>query len=64
MSLIPVPLPVPNLPIESDHHLMPVLGFGTAASPTPEQLLLKQTILDSIKLGYRHFDTSPRYLKE
>ncbi|KAG2286395.1 hypothetical protein Bca52824_045999 [Brassica carinata] len=43
----------PNLPIGSDHHLMPVLGFGTAASPPPEQLSLKQTVLDAIKRGYR-----------
>ncbi|KAL0854556.1 hypothetical protein Bca101_059708 [Brassica carinata] len=43
---------------------MPVLGFGTAASPPPEPLLLKQTVLDAIRLGYRHFDTSPRYLTE
>lgn len=61
MSLITVPSP--NLPIGSDHHLMLVLGFGTAAPPPPEQLLLKQTVLDAIKLGYRHFDRSPRYLK-
>ncbi|KAF2566783.1 hypothetical protein F2Q70_00027787 [Brassica cretica] len=32
---------------------MPVLGFGTAASPPPEQLSLKQTVLDAIKRGYR-----------
>ncbi|WZZ78805.1 hypothetical protein YC2023_099377 [Brassica napus] len=41
-----------------------VIGFGTTASPQPEQLLLKQTVLDAIKLGYLHFDTSPRYLDE
>ncbi|WZZ55760.1 hypothetical protein YC2023_055867 [Brassica napus] len=41
-----------------------VIGFGTTASPQPEQLLLKQMVLDAIKLGYLHFDTSPRYLDE
>ncbi|CAA7047369.1 unnamed protein product [Microthlaspi erraticum] len=55
---------VPTLAIGSDHHQMPVLGFGTAASPPPEPLVLKQTVLDAIKLGYRHFDTSPRYQTE
>ncbi|CAA7047370.1 unnamed protein product [Microthlaspi erraticum] len=43
---------------------MPVLDFGTAASPPPEPLVLKKTVLDAIKLGYRHFDTSSRYQTE
>jgi diketogulonate reductase-like aldo/keto reductase len=43
---------------------MPVLGFGTAASPLPEPTMLKETVIEAIKLGYRHFDTSPRYQTE
>ncbi|KAF8112045.1 hypothetical protein N665_0068s0012 [Sinapis alba] len=57
-------VPVPHLAIGSDHHRMLVLGFGTAASPPPEPLLLKKMVLDAIRLGYRHNDTSPRYLTE
>ncbi|CAN8241069.1 unnamed protein product [Cochlearia groenlandica] len=60
MSLVTVP----TITIGSENHLMPVLGLGTAASPPPEPILLKQTVLEAIKLGYRHFDTSPRYLTE
>lgn len=50
--------------IGSVHHLMPVLALGTAASPPPEPMVVKQTVLEAIKLGYRHFDTSPRYQTE
>ncbi|KAL1218761.1 Deoxymugineic acid synthase 1-D [Cardamine amara subsp. amara] len=50
--------------IGSVSHLMPVLALGTAASPPPEPMVLKQTVLEAIKLGYRHFDTSPRYQTE
>ncbi|KFK40836.1 hypothetical protein AALP_AA2G048100 [Arabis alpina] len=55
---------VPTLGIGSSHQSMPVLGFGTAASPPPKPMVLKQTVLEAIKLGYRHFDTSPRYQTE
>ncbi|KFK40831.1 hypothetical protein AALP_AA2G047100 [Arabis alpina] len=55
---------VPTLAIGSGNHLMPVLGLGTAASPPPEPMVLKQTVIEAIKLGYRHFDTSPRYQTE
>ncbi|KAF3577284.1 hypothetical protein DY000_02033821 [Brassica cretica] len=37
--------------------------FRNCRSPPPKPLLLKQTVLDAIRLGYRHFDTSPRKLK-
>ncbi|KAG7585203.1 NADP-dependent oxidoreductase domain superfamily, partial [Arabidopsis thaliana x Arabidopsis arenosa] len=50
--------------IGSVHHLMPVLALGTAASPPPEPIVLRKTVLEAIKLGYRHFDTSPRYQTE
>ncbi|OAP17848.1 hypothetical protein AXX17_AT1G53050 [Arabidopsis thaliana] len=53
-----------TFPIGSVHHLMPVLALGTAASPPPEPIVLKRTVLEAIKLGYRHFDTSPRYQTE
>ncbi|KAL9310116.1 putative aldo/keto reductase, NADP-dependent oxidoreductase domain-containing protein [Arabidopsis thaliana] len=58
------PMSALTFPIGSVHHLMPVLALGTAASPPPEPIVLKRTVLEAIKLGYRHFDTSPRYQTE
>ncbi|VVA94085.1 unnamed protein product [Arabis nemorensis] len=57
-------LTLPTLTIGSGHHLMPVLGLGTAASRPPKPVVLKQAVIEAIKLGYRHFDTSPRYQTE
>jgi 3''-deamino-3''-oxonicotianamine reductase len=39
-------------------HTMPVLGFGTGSSRTPEDL--PATILHAVRLGYRHLDTASR----
>lgn len=38
---------------------MPVLGFGTGSSSTPEDL--PATILHAVRLGYRHIDTASMY---
>ncbi|KAL6841066.1 hypothetical protein ACP4OV_029035 [Aristida adscensionis] len=40
-------------------HAMPVLGFGTGSSRTPEDL--PATILHAVRLGYRHLDTASLY---
>lgn len=40
-------------------HAMPVLGFGTGSSSTPEDL--PATILHAVRLGYRHIDTASMY---
>lgn len=43
---------------------MPLLGFGTAASPPVGSQLTKTAILQAIELGYRHFDTASLYRTE
>jgi 3''-deamino-3''-oxonicotianamine reductase len=47
-------------------HAMPVLGFGTGfstdSSRTPEHL--PATILNAVRLGYRHLDTASFYVTE
>ncbi|XP_010543968.1 PREDICTED: non-functional NADPH-dependent codeinone reductase 2-like [Tarenaya hassleriana] len=58
------PVKIPTLSIGSDHHRIPVIGFGTAASAPPDPAELKLAVIDAVKLGYRHFDTSPRYQTE
>ncbi|KAG0525022.1 hypothetical protein BDA96_06G019600 [Sorghum bicolor] len=40
-------------------HAIPVLGFGTGSSTTPEDL--PATILHAVRLGYRHIDTASAY---
>lgn len=43
---------------------MPVLGMGTASSPTPPPELVERSVYDAIELGYRHFDTASVYKSE
>ncbi|WVZ18058.1 hypothetical protein V8G54_005380 [Vigna mungo] len=45
----------------SNHHNMPVIGFGTASTSPIDT---KEAILEAIKLGYRHFDTASIYGSE
>ncbi|KAJ9169467.1 hypothetical protein P3X46_017662 [Hevea brasiliensis] len=45
------------------HREMPVIGMGTAADPFDEATM-KTAVLEAIKIGYRHFDTSPLYRSE
>uniref|UniRef100_A0A2P2NYA2 Uncharacterized protein MANES_13G023800 n=1 Tax=Rhizophora mucronata TaxID=61149 RepID=A0A2P2NYA2_RHIMU len=56
---------IPKMMLTSAYgHLeMPVIGMGTAAYPYDESAL-KSAMLEAIKLGYRHFDTSPLYRSE
>ncbi|KAB2634709.1 NAD(P)H-dependent 6'-deoxychalcone synthase-like [Pyrus ussuriensis x Pyrus communis] len=41
---------------------MPMLGFGTAMDKLKPHVL-KATVLEAIKLGYRHFDTIGFYVR-
>ncbi|KAK3038642.1 hypothetical protein RJ639_027305 [Escallonia herrerae] len=43
---------------------LPVLGLGTATFPPVEPEIVKQAVLEAIKLGYRHFDTASVYQTE
>ncbi|KDP26698.1 hypothetical protein JCGZ_17856 [Jatropha curcas] len=52
-----------TLASSSGHRKMPVIGMGTAADPFDETTM-KTAVLEAIKLGYRHFDTSPLYKSE
>ncbi|KAL5717006.1 3''-deamino-3''-oxonicotianamine reductase [Ranunculus cassubicifolius] len=51
---------IPELVLNSGKKI-PVLGFGTAASPLPPPEVLESSIIDAIELGYRHFDTASVY---
>ena len=42
---------------------MPVIGFGTAANNNDGATLIS-AVLESIELGYRHFDTASAYESE
>ncbi|XP_020230461.1 NAD(P)H-dependent 6'-deoxychalcone synthase [Cajanus cajan] len=44
------------------HNNMPVIGLGTASSPSPNDT--KVAVLEAIKLGYRHIDTASVYGSE
>ncbi|XP_065862550.1 non-functional NADPH-dependent codeinone reductase 2-like [Euphorbia lathyris] len=44
---------------------IPVIGYGTAEFPFSEDKeAVKQSVIDAIKLGYRHFDTASLYQSE
>ncbi|XP_014499003.1 NAD(P)H-dependent 6'-deoxychalcone synthase-like [Vigna radiata var. radiata] len=55
---------IPHVVLQSssNHHKMPVIGFGTASTSSP--IDTKEAILEAIKLGYRHFDTASIYGSE
>ncbi|KAE8722656.1 D-galacturonate reductase [Hibiscus syriacus] len=55
------PLSVPDHVLSSGGRPMPLLGFGTAASPPVGSQVTKTAILQAIELGYRHFDTACLY---
>ncbi|KAL5712838.1 3''-deamino-3''-oxonicotianamine reductase [Ranunculus cassubicifolius] len=54
---------MPELILNSERKI-PVLGFGTAASPLPPPDFLESSFMDAIELGYRHFDTASVYGSE
>ena len=53
---------IPKMELSSSSGLvsMPVMGFGTAADNNDGATLIS-AVLESIKLGYRHFDTASAY---
>ncbi|KAJ1701511.1 hypothetical protein LUZ63_001290 [Rhynchospora breviuscula] len=55
------PATTPYVTLNSGHN-MPVLGLGTFALCQPPDLV--SVFVQAIKLGYRHFDTSPVYGSE
>ncbi|PRQ20183.1 putative 3''-deamino-3''-oxonicotianamine reductase [Rosa chinensis] len=59
---------IPVLPLASSStgktSNIPVLGFGTATYPFVGSEIVKEAILDAIRLGYRHFDTAALYQTE
>ncbi|KAK3415004.1 hypothetical protein EUGRSUZ_H00577 [Eucalyptus grandis] len=48
----------------SSGHRMPLIGFGTFASPLPPLDVLTSIFLEAIEVGYRHFDTAACYGSE
>ncbi|KAL2327347.1 hypothetical protein Fmac_020774 [Flemingia macrophylla] len=56
---------VPHVVLESSSNCcnMPVIGLGTAPSPSTTDAV-RVAILEAIKLGYRHFDTASLYGSE
>ena len=56
---------IPSFPLDSTKKGIPRLGFGTAEYPFGSSLeTMKETILQAIKLGYCHFDTTALYQTE
>ncbi|XP_022775565.1 non-functional NADPH-dependent codeinone reductase 2-like [Durio zibethinus] len=55
---------IPECILASSGHRMPLLGFGTAASPPVGPEVTETAILQAIELGYRHFDTATLYRTE
>ncbi|XP_016725865.2 non-functional NADPH-dependent codeinone reductase 2 isoform X2 [Gossypium hirsutum] len=57
---------VPTFPLHSTNEkAIPLLGFGTAEYPFGASIdTMKQTILEAIAVGYRHFDTAALYQTE
>ncbi|GMN38302.1 hypothetical protein TIFTF001_007538 [Ficus carica] len=57
---------IPEVPLTfSSKKTIPVVGFGTAEYPFGASArCMKEAILDAIRTGYRHFDTSAVYQSE
>ncbi|XWS68938.1 hypothetical protein CRYUN_Cryun04dG0136300 [Craigia yunnanensis] len=55
---------IPEYVLASSSRRMPLLGFGTVASPPVGSEVTKTAILQAIELGYRHFDTATLYRTE
>lgn len=54
---------IPEFPLDSTGKTIPLLGFGTAEYPFGSNFE-RETILNAIKLGYRHFDSAALYQTE
>ncbi|KAJ0038057.1 hypothetical protein Pint_22023 [Pistacia integerrima] len=57
-----VSIPVAILP--SNGETIPLVGFGTAEFPFNSTGATKDSVLQAIQLGYRHFDTASMYQNE
>lgn len=55
---------IPEYLLRSSGKKMPLLGFGTAIPKPVGSEATKMAIIQSIKLGYRHFDTAAKYGSE
>lgn len=57
-------LDIPEMKIGSMGATIPLIGFGTAYSVLAPSESLKPSVLNAIRLGYRHFDTAAFYNSE
>lgn len=56
---------IPESPLSSTEKLIPLLGFGTAEYPFGASAdSMKESILEAMKIGYRHFDSAALYQSE
>ncbi|URE32125.1 oxidoreductase 1 [Musa troglodytarum] len=55
---------IPEVKLSSGGKPMPRIGVGTAVFPFASSEAMRATILRSIELGYRHFDTAAIYQSE
>ncbi|CAL5339100.1 unnamed protein product [Camellia sinensis] len=55
---------IPELLLGSTNATIPVVGFGTATWPFVVSETMKESILNALKLGYRHFDAAAVYQSE
>ena len=55
---------IPELPLGSTNKTIPCPGLGTATSPFSGSDATKEAVIQAIKLGYWHFDTSATYQTE
>ena len=55
---------IPEYVLGSSGKRMPLLGLGTATAQPVGSEVTQMAILQSIKLGYRHFDTAAKYGSE
>lgn len=53
-------VPEVKLSSSSGHRKLPVIGLGTAVDNI-DGSAIKSSVLEAIKLGYRHFDTASLY---
>ncbi|KAL7260165.1 hypothetical protein ACSBR1_005936 [Camellia fascicularis] len=56
---------IPKVRLGSTNATIPLLGFGTAAWPFgASKEIMKESIMNALKLGYRHFDAAAVYQSE
>ncbi|KDP38189.1 hypothetical protein JCGZ_04832 [Jatropha curcas] len=55
---------IPEASIGSSGQKIPIIGFGTADFPFGDYDSVKQSVVNAIEVGYRHFDTAAIYQSE